>query len=946
MKRFAGYLSLCVSVVTAVLVGVVPTILGTNGSGDYSSSNKYVFKVSNKQVSSSEFSDGTNNGLTYDENGNTPAEDISNEFKVRLGQAGITGYQLATINDDIIELTFKDSQNIYTDVIDFLTYSNSLMAKTYDGEYSFGFSASEIYNGAKPSNSTFLKPGTARVEYRDNYPYVIMDLNSPEEFNNAIKSLTQTSSDSDSNRNAGELLRNTIRKAGESTSEEEETPKVDPKKAIFVLNNWLNDFTLEGLLNNSNGNITNDNFHNYVLTYFNAAEPSKIYWDYDSSLSSEDQNKKIYESIYFSFYNLGAANGEGCLDVTTSYSLYNVQETDPKLAYRKANILMNKLNSSDYKYQITLINESKVNEGTNTVSPFKEYLKRAGSVNLSTLLISTIIAAIIVFLFLILHYGAAGILSFALSLGNVIGSLALFNFLGNEFNIGTIIGLFGVALITLITTIQFMHKAKEEVYAGKALKKAYQESGKKNTWLLLDVSVITVILGLTCYLIQNANLIAFGGITIIGAIINVLLSGIVFRGFSWFLYNSDFASKHPRVLQIEPKLIPDLTKEEKAKYFDEFKRGDSKRTFKVYGIAGLVLLVASIVGITTFQIVNGNIYNSTETSKYNSVTVQYNLVNANDEFIVDNKILKIEEAFDDIYKDQDLSTKYFKADSISVDSYYNEYLAGETNPIKYREYYFVVDLGSNYDFDTSVYYSNGDSKVADKLGNVIKTSIQSKLDTNYLVSINETKNVSDDFNNKDVAIAAAITVAILFAYFILRFGPSKALTALLVGASLLTISIGIFSLIRGNFTSELTLGLLLITLLTYISFALYFIDEQALVRENKKELSDLDKRQEKFEYSANITYKLVFNIALFAIFIVISFFFSTSLQGYTLLYFIVSLILSSILIKGTALPIEMFFSRSFKKIFSKKPNIVINKKGKQKADDDGPQEAIFIGIND
>ena len=180
MKRFAGYLSLCVSVVTAVLVGVVPTILGTNGSGDYSSSNKYVFKVSKKQFSSSEFSDGTNNGLTYDENGNTPAEDISNEFKVRLGQAGITGYQLATINDDIIELTFKDSQNIYTDVIDFLTYSNSLMAKTYDGEYSFGFSASEICNGAKPSNSTFLKPGTARVEYRDNYPYVIMDLNSPE----------------------------------------------------------------------------------------------------------------------------------------------------------------------------------------------------------------------------------------------------------------------------------------------------------------------------------------------------------------------------------------------------------------------------------------------------------------------------------------------------------------------------------------------------------------------------------------------------------------------------------------------------------------------------------------------------------------------------------------------------------------------------------------------
>lgn len=947
MKRFAGYLSLCVSVLGAVLVGIVPTILDTNGSGDYSYSNKYVFKVSNKKVNSSDFSEGTNYGLSYEENGETPAESISTEFKTRLSSAGITGYKLATINDDIIELTFKDSQNVYTEIVDYLTYSNSLMAKTYDEEYSFGFSAQEIYSGsANLGSSTFLKPGTAHVEYRDNYPYVVMELNSPEEFNNAIRALTETSSDSSMNSNSDALLRSSIKKADE-TSEEEETPKTDPKKAMFVLNNWLNDFKLDNLLSNGNGNITNENFHNYVLTYFDATQPSTFFWDYDSSLSAEDQKKQNYTQVYFSNYNLGATNGEGCLDVTTTYQLYNTKENDSKLAYRKANILKDKLNSTDYKFDITLINESQVIEGTNTVAPFKEYLKRAGSVQVSTLLISTIVAAVIIFLFLMLHYGAAGILSFVLTAGNVVGSLALFNILGNEFNTGTILGLIAVALMTLVTTIQFMHKAKEEVYAGKNLKKAYQEAGKKNIWLLLDVSVISIILGLVCYLIFNQNTVSFGGITIIGALINVLLGGIVFRGFSWFAYNSNYVSKHPRILQLEPKLIPDLTKEEAPKYFEDFKKRDSKRTFKIYGIIGLVLLVASIAGITTFQIVNGNIYNSAETASTSSVTVQYNLKNANDDWSTDNKVLKIEEAFEDIYKDNEAKTKVFNTSKISVDNYYIEYTAGETNPIQYREYYFTVDLGANYDFESTVFYKNvGGSTNEVSLKDAITSSIQSKLDTSYSVTLNTTKNVSDDFNNKDVAIAVAISVAIIFAYFLLRFGPSKALTALTIGASLLTISIGIFSLIRGNFSSELTLGLLLMTLVTFLTFSLYFIDEQLFYKEHKKELVDFEVREEKYEFQNNLSYKMNFNLTLFVMFIVISFFFSTSLQGYTLLYFIVSLILIAIFIKALSLPIEMFLSKLFKKIFTKKPNLKKIKRNTDKSEDDGPQEAIFIGIND
>ena len=1021
MKRLIGYLSITGALLTGVLVGVVPTLLSVNGNSDFSSSNRFVFKISDKRLSA-DFSEGTltNGGnLTYNESDGTALEQVTDVIKERLSLAEVSSYQLESYADNMFALTFKDSNQNYEDIISYLTFSNSLMFKNADEEYNLGYSAEDVYNNnTTAENNQLFEEGSATVQYRDNYPYVVVKLANPDNFKtmfDGIKEASEGEEGSDADTDAGsdidtdtstgedtggdttggdsdtggdtsggesggtvdsgtseahhfkqisraEDLSTTTDTSTDSTTtgdgETEEVEKVDPNKAIFVVNNWLNGLNLQGLLDNENGNITNENFSDYVLTYFNVENPSSFIWDYDSSLSEEEQEAKTYEYIYFSNYNLGAINGDGALDVTTSYQTYNAIESDEGLAYKKANLLADKLNASDYKFDVTLINQSQIDNNENLVSPFVEYIKRAGHVEISTVLICTIIAVVIVSLFTLLNYGLSGLLPLVVTGANVTGSLALFNFLGNEFNIGTIIGLFAVAALSLIGCTIWLHRAKEDIYLGRNLKKSYQDANKKTLLNLLDFTVIGAVVGLCAYLIPNSFTTSFGGVFIIGTVISVITVGIIFRAVSWLLYNSQFAQNHLKLFGIEKKMVPDLSKGEKPTYFDAYNKRSSKTTFKVTGIIAAVLLVASIVGITTFQVMNGNIYNTASSEVNSKLVLRYDLSNASDNYNVDTQEINIQKALGEIYFDEQGQEQVFDSE-MDVNSFYYEYVYGDTNPITNREYYFVVDLGSALDVlntsNTNYYVRNDDGStftVANGISAAITTSIENYVGSNYAATteVNASYNYTDDLVNMYVAISTAISTAIILFYFLFRFGPSKALTALTVGATTLVSVIGIFSLVRGPFSSEITLGLLLVSFIAYIILDLFFTNERLAYLENKHDLKELSSREEKYDYVGNSLYNyIVINMMLVA-FIVLSFFFTPAFDKNTLLLILVGMFLLVIFIKALELPIQMFYARHFEKLGKRmaenRQTRSNNKKSNTPVYDDGPQEAIFIDIND
>lgn len=965
MKRFVGYISMCASLLTAVLVGVAPTILGVNGNSDFSTSRNYVFKIS-KRITNNDFSSGTQEEAISPDESETPLEYVTETFKTRLDSAEISEYKLETIGEDKISLTFKDALRDYDDVIDYLTFSNSFLVKNYDETLTLGRTAEEVFNSS--DTPKLFKDNSARVEYKDGYPYVVVGLEDPKKFKDTVASVKESTGDNAPSSSVSPWLGG-IQKADDVTTDvptpegeeggeggegEEEVTKTDPKKVLFVLNDWLKGFDLSDILGNTVASINDKNFKDHIVTYFDTAKPESFFWNYDASLSEEAQKEKEYTEVYFQFYDLGTINGgDTPLDVTTSYQFYNTRTEDDRLAFKKASLFANKLNAKNLPYQITVINQSEVNTNSNIVPPFVEFIQQAGTINYgSTVLISTAVAIIICTLFLLLNYGLSGLMGAITTLGNVVATLGIFNILGNEFNIGTILGLFAVTLISTFISTIWLHKAKNEVYSGKTLKKAYQEADKKFYSSLLDFSVIGAIIGLTCYLIPNAVVSSFGVVTLLGSAIGIVTNLIITRAANWFLYNSNFAQNHLKLFSVDTKVAADISHDVKSTYLESFKKPTPKSKFKITGIVALVLLLGSIVSLTTYQVISGNIYNSASNETNTKAVVTYNINNSSNDFDIEGAAIKIENAVKTITTDAENKNLAFSK-GLNTDYYSFSYSYGATvdTLITNQEVYFVVDLGKIIDIESTeeIYYVKGSNETYD-LKTALSKAIQidASLGDNYLINLERSYNVVENYINLYVLIASAISLGAITLYFLLRFGPSKALSGALIAGGTLTSVAGIFSLIRGPFPSEISLGLLLLGILAYIILATYYNCEKQLYKENRRKLESLEERQVQFDYANNLAYNFVLTTTAIVAFMVMSFFFTDVFSVYTLALILLGMIIVCIFTKSLSLPLEMSLSRSFAKLTSRDGHKKDSKKKNKKADkyDDGPQEAIFIGIND
>ena len=174
MKRFIGYITLCATMIIGLGIGFLPTVSGLNGSADYSSSKEFVFKVSDRVTEDGAFDGTTTN--TELSNDSSAIDDIISTFETRLNAIQISNYKINKIGDDTISVIYRTNDNFYDDITDYLTFSWSFMASTYgDTPVSIGNSASSIKTNGNKTNEFFM-PGSATIEYKDSYPYVVVEL--------------------------------------------------------------------------------------------------------------------------------------------------------------------------------------------------------------------------------------------------------------------------------------------------------------------------------------------------------------------------------------------------------------------------------------------------------------------------------------------------------------------------------------------------------------------------------------------------------------------------------------------------------------------------------------------------------------------------------------------------------------------------------------------------
>lgn len=952
MKRLIAYISLVATMLLAALVGLVPSFLNVNSTGEYESQHTYVYKISEKSY---DISNGgtTDDGDISDQDKQSRLDETVEEIKTRLSNADVSDYTIETSGLDTINVTFKVDSNLYQDVSSYLNFSWSFKASTYDGDPAVGQDANEIANNSGTDN--FFEPGSARIEYRDNYPYVVIDLSSPEDFKtvyddakNAKEETDEESSTTTTSSNSGisvltdgGVTSGDDSTTGEDGEEEEETPNINK---IYILNDWVDGLTIDSLINDTNSYVKPSQVKDHILFEFDATKPETFFWDYDSSLSSEDQENHVYNSIYFGGYNLTG---------TDENAYYGSTETDRVLAYKKANIWMHKFNSTTFDWNVTLLNENGNNNTSHLVPPTNDYLVFMNSIVwTNTLFVASLIATVIVALFLILNYGLNGLTSVVTTIALLISSIGLFNLFEAEFNLGAILCLLVLLAISVFTGSIFYKKIKDELYSGKNIKKAYQDASKKSLGIQIDITVISLILGIIAYLIPSSIFASFGSLLVIGTIMNIILNIIIVRPLTWLLCNSSLIANKLGLICVEKKKVPVLSKDEKPTYFDKFKFKESKKTKLAYGIGGSILLVASIVAMVTFSATRGNIYNSSSTETNSQVVVRIDERNVADDdtTTIEGNISSLQDIFyTNFYSDEDTRMFASPAD-VKIEDYNYSYIV---NDVTNKEYYYIINLDGIYNNDSTIY-------ALDESGNVSQMTMEEALNIHLAqnefqssdVSLNEVYNVNTDSNNFSVLIFVLIGVAINSVYLLLRYNISKTIASILGTGTILTITVGIFSLIGGAYSSVITLGLLYLLPVVYMILISYFDIEKETYKERKKELSLLDSRYEAFEYSTNNVFRNLMTMTLISAFGVISMFFATGVNQDLLFLIIIGILLTVLFTKTLLLPLEKVFAVSFNKI---KVNIqesrakkasTSKKKKNSKDNDDGPQEAIFVGIND
>lgn len=926
MKRFVGFITMCAAMIVGLGVGFIPTLKGVNGNADYSSSKEFVFKISDRAVEDGSFNGtGENNELSMDENA---IDYVIDTFKARLDSIKISSYKIEKMGDDMIKVTYKADDSFYTTVTDYLTFSWSMMASTYgDTPVTVGNTASMIKSNKNDTNDFFV-PGSATIEYKNNYPYVVVELS---DGGSKFKDLYQKArSDEDDDHTNGK--RHVLRE-GEQT--EEEVTK--PENKIYILNDWLEGYSIKDLVDKKEtSNLSKEEYHNHVLFELDATKPETFFWNYDSTNTENENN---FKKIYFGGYDLNGNISEG--------ATYGKMVESASEVYFKSLVWSNIFNASSYKYQVTNVNKIYF-DNNNNVPPLNEYIVYMDEVQMSKILIATLCTIILITLVYIFNYGANGILGSITTIATSMLALGLANILGVEFNIGAILGILALIFASLFSSMSFFNKIKKEIYNGKNFKKAFVDGSKKAQWITIDISIVGILIGIVAYLIPMTSISSFGIITLIGSVVNLILNTLVLKGVSWFNYNSLYIQNKPKLIALDKKLIPDLSKDEKPVYAESFKKGKTKKTTAIASIVSATLLVASIAGMIGFGTATGSVFNTSSNELNSEIYIRQDMPSRIDN--MDKYIVSFEDNFDSHFsKNSDGTEKLIK--KLDIDYYYFTYTNGNTT--KY-EYTYIIPLDLAYEnMNSTVFYRETPQ------GNFEEKSIVEAF-THYASSVVGLNNVDQDsvelqkVYNVDndayltyIFLFIGISSILLFVYFLIRYGAARALVGTILNAAALFITIGLFSLVHIQVSSMLPLAILALFMFNAGVLITMYCGEKEKYKENKKLFkANLASRYESYYLSNNMDFVFNKNISLISLFPIISLIFVNSIS----FYLPIAILLGVVIV----VPIVYYLSLDGEKIVNKvwvffTKNITFKKPNKKKIDsktDEGPEEATFIGIND
>ena len=845
----------------------------------------------------------------------TSAKEIAEIMESRLVKSKISSYNISTSGNDMITVSFSaDSDTSYQQIATYLTFSGSFALVNTNNDIVAG--------------KDFLRGKAYTKQYAVNeYPTVIIPVKTD---STDYETLIQGAKDNP---------------VTPESSSEEETPESVAR--IYLLYNWVKGETYD------------------ILTETNKLESKTLLQiDFTPDEKEEglyyDSNKNSFSRVC-GFQDL---NGNG--------------QADPKevsAAYAQADYLVNLFSASAYDYEVKCIRG--MDSANPVVIPAKieEFLGDNGRLVWNRTLTAVLAAIVMVTILLVLFYKLGAVSVVSTTLVSVFFAVLVMVKTGLEYNALAVVGIVAVALLSIVSGIIYLNKLKEDAYKGHTIKKANAEASKKSLLPIIDIHVVSLVIGVMLYVLGGAALRSLGAILGIGSVISVLINTLGLKGIMWLVTNATALNGRYDLFNIKKELVPDHMSEEKQTFFGAYTGKNFTKHKKSVSILASVAFVLAIAGMVAAGSLRGG-------SLFKKPTSQ----SLGSEIYIQNRILQ---------KDDDVSPLDDNSLQTILDSILIQKTAGtdidqeEVVPEgeKPTTYITLSDYVSN-----KVLFSTSESKVEE--GGVTKVFI----DTYYKLSLNKAlkgtetaeimgyptsdtttlnevfddyfeststfttsednsirlkaiKTVVTEINPKwdKILIATSVAVGILTLYLMLRYRLSRGLASIVFPVLSATITLGIMLLL--NFIVGLSANVYvlvpIVALFAYYFMIQFFNRERELILDDKVKDNSVEHREELANRALGIAYTPILATSVIGIYLMINFFgFGTADMSNAYVACFVGGVIALGLISALLVPLCNLLFKWFSKIRierkprpNKKTNKVVHKSAE-------PEEAIFIGIND
>lgn len=879
MRRFFGYLSLVLSLLLGIGVSALPVIKDINANYEYAAGREFTYRIDFKE---------TDDGIDHSDEAITQetSDWVASTMDERLNLAGVSKYQVSQEGTDIIRVTLNRSSDI--------EYERARILLNYDPNFTVALGDKDKDALAIAGEEVF---GTARVEYLNTYPVVVIPL-IDEEAQTAFKTLAEAGAD---NQKAAE-------EAGTATIPEgQEESQLQTESTIVIWANYDADYDSLALAQTDN---------EVAGKVFMTFDPRHVYWS-----QSETEESEIAMAM-----SLGDAD-----ETTGQYTAQNIET-----ANNNANYLKNVFNASSYgDYQVTFLFED-------TVAPSVEYLLDTSetlSIAWSKTLIATVVGLILVATVLIVFMRFNGLNAFLLALVTGLTTLATFNLIGMEFTTSGLVGLLVTGLLSLLSVLIYHYKFKEEVYRGRTLKKANSEAAGRSNVVVLDLSIITFLVGIGTYFFGGGALSAFATMLMIGGLVNIVTGLFLPKILGWFLTNETAFQNKYHLFGIDAQKVnqPQMSNDEI--YQGRYANAPLTKNHKTTGIGLFVVGMASLTLMLVFGLTSGNVLNPAVGGDYSRVYISLKedspistvSTTTSPEILLGN--ITIDGA--------PLSYSTYDTQEVTI----REGLGEEARDVDYT--YYIFNLEAKYTGEELVTYVDGASVVhVDVPLAEALTTVFEDVDETAEVTLNPVAVTTGTPAFIDVVYATLVSWGLISVYLLLRHGISRALSFATTSMLAALVSVGIFVISRIS-----VLPITALAALPALLFSAYLV--VVIINKEKERKAELGKRPD-FDYEQEALKSVGISGSLSFLFIalgVLLFLNQFGLAPFANAWLFMALIFAGLLANMVAIKLFVPNELIIRMLLKRLPKIERKKKKKVKTNINQktsaePEEAILIGIND